>query len=236
MGSRIDIILKIASIFYLFLLSFSLIHSSIFYYFFNINIASYLEFTELVFLFTDVAEGLNLTVILFFVVLLLKIFSKNESDAPHNVVFHIKMLPYFFYILSILAVIIVIYHEPILWEKASYVIGTSFILSYSTFYIVNHFWEKEKKMALIYCSIIFFIIPLLFATGFRNYRSVILNQNDIEIIFEDNTLIKVKEELRYVGQTNNFLFLYDSLQNRSLVYKKDKIKSMTFPSSGFAKK
>ena len=233
---NLDNLSKILPLGSLFIIVCSSINLVIFYKIFDIPIVEYLEAQEYLTLFIDdillylliFGFGLGFHFISLYENKLSadkKIQQKNTKKEPQKKPGN-KILRYS---LDVLILVLVIFIAHTLFkdipnsEKASH-IGTAFfgILSLSFIHAVN---DSKSFPYLLYIAlaILSYSIMYAFEDAYEILEKTDLKKYELQI--NDNT-IKTDSTLHYLGKSKNFIFLYNSAENSSEIWKTDDLRKI----------
>jgi hypothetical protein len=104
-------------------------------------------------------------------------------------------------------------------EVAGVGIGLTLLLAFSSKTMET--WDKIFR-SLMFVTVFFFAYPL-------SKREKVLNeQQDIKIETNGGEILNIKNELRLVGETRNYLFIYDKRDSSTTVINRDKVKLIRY--------
>ena len=187
----------------------------IYYKFFNISIAAYIEPGEILLLFSE--NLINAFPIVFIILLPYYIIQKkydNPSNLQHRKYVRNIFLAILFTILFSLSMIfITIFQEFILWYECIIIILVVFINTFLIAYLI----VKRTKLRILNFKTLFIITLILLCTisivsAINDYYKIgvlHIQQNRIEIQLKvDNSKDKFDtlKDIVYIGKTRNYLF------------------------------
>ncbi len=216
----------------------------IFYNLFGIRIIDYLDLTEVLISFFDNLINYLLTTIVPMLAMLTffgkKIGEESQKsftqNSELNFVERIKSDFKEFYILIILTLVLLIFQ--LVTNKWNYQLLCT-LISYPGIYVII-FITREVRISYIkqyrytipatYINIFmmaYLFITLIIQNTFKEATEIKDEHKyfGTEIYFEKDT-IKCDSNITYVGQTKNFLFVYDIQKHKSLVFPKTKLQKL----------
>jgi hypothetical protein len=244
---------KIISIVGSLLLCAGIISQTIYYFFFNIPITEFLSISEILLLFTqDVIRYIIIFILLFFIGLLTnyrrpafrnkRLFINYTSTKSFWLRFRQyaeyrfnSLIYYFFGAVTLVA---------LLYEKAKIAYLFALYFSIELIYYIIRFLllenrrllrlkgalkKEDSNLNLSFSLGLHFIFFILCWT-LIDVQRVKYEQRYINVSFRlsTDTLIKSDSTRYYIGQTDKYLFYYDSKVNVTTVYKKDDVKQLYF--------
>ena len=211
-----------------------------YYFYFHLDISSFLTAEDLIFIIT---RWIWISILFLLVVagLIKKIgdrldsFSKAENwwNKPINR-YGFKKGIYILLLLLILFIVCLVYFKTFrnFTLTAFGIFGVIVLLLAALFAAIETFTEKKSEhlnlndWALI-CSIAFiFVYGVPFVTGMAAAENLPLSQ--IKITFEDGVVINTRDsaDLKYIGKTHNYIFLYKPSNKQCSSYRIEKVRVM----------
>lgn len=251
---------KILSIVASLLLCAGIVSQTTYYFFFNIPITQFLSINEILLLFAqDVIRYIAVTLIVFFIALLsnyrksnfrsnrLFIIYTNTKDLwerfKQYAKYRINAIVY--YLVGAVILVSLLYEK----EKIAYLFLLYFSLELIYFFIrflltenrrllriKGQLKKADSNLNLSFSWGLHFIFFILCWT-LTDVQGVKYQQRYINVSFRLNTdtFIKSDSTRYYIGQTEKYLFYYDSRLNVTTAYKKDIIKEIYFGKINFFK-
>lgn len=218
---------------------------NLFYSHFNINISEYIDFTEMITAFIpDGLLYLGMVSLVISVNFLLE--SQSERDEKKEnfnklisgetflkrLKIYLKQnIPYVF-IFIVYNTILIISHNNNDLNKSYYFFLANFILFNLIFleFKLKYFKIYNKWIDNTVHNLFFIILYFTFYIYFWNFENIKdTNKGILKICFSyTENFIQSTDNLIYVGQSKNYIFMYDKLSNESYVYPRGEIKNLSF--------
>jgi hypothetical protein len=242
------------------LLCAGIINQTVYYSFFNIPITNFLSISEILLLFTQ--DIIRYVIVLFIVIFINMIFSTDKGslefkryfinycqtiDIETRISKYLKRKKISFLTFIIVFVIF-------LWmlrgeAKILYLVTLAFFLE--TIYILLRFYifenyrkmrlkgelkKEDKHFGLLFSYSVHFVF-FVACWSIYDVRDVKYNQKYINVSFKTNYGTILSDSTKYyIGQTEKYVFLHNSVLDKTFVYKMDNIEEMYFGEINYYKK
>jgi hypothetical protein len=215
-----------------------------YYYFFNIEILNYLELSEIILLFFNTSilliAGIIFIVGLSFILdhKIMNEFDINNVDSnqtrTNKIQSSLKIGGLFILILIVLQILF----NLIIKNYMGIIFPIGFIICGIVFFVVDKYFFnvliiKSKRPFLFFTTVISFFSLLLInlitiTNSMQNAYDIRYNHFQIkQLCFSYNSkTIKTSEELLYIGETKSALFLFDSKNSETIIFKIENIDYM----------
>jgi hypothetical protein len=210
---------------YLVFIFWGLLSEFVYFNQFNIVITYYVDISEILLLQYDDVLFLMLYIVLgligfglvywsvsFFTGIVNLFKKENKFKTSYYIVTGVTVVLYFAYSY---------YHltKSDILEVAGVGIGLTLLIAFSSKTMET--WDKIFR-SLTFITIFFFAYPL-------SKREKILNeQQNIRIETNSGEILKIKDGLRLIGETKNYIFIYDKVDSSTTVINRDKVKLIKY--------
>lgn len=220
-----------------------------FYAHFNINISNYIDLTECLILFFP--HLIKYLFILFGINILFYLITSPEEDIENyqkveeiidNNKLKIRLKKFFFLnfwiFMQVISLTILGTISYFLNGKSAYIIITAALLLFTVLlsnFILLEFSRKyklanKKKFDPTYNNFIIILVLIVCNSIHGTYHEIksIENHKGDSVCFKYNSsLIQSEDNVIFVGQTRNFIFMYNNLTSETSVYPKDRLDELT---------
>jgi hypothetical protein len=244
---------KIISITATLLLCAGIVSQTVYYFFFNIPITEFLNLSEVLLLFTqDIIRYILILLVLLFISIIVN-FNKPSSrqkrffiNYVHTNSFGQRVLKYlkqrFVSIIYFLFGAIVFYALIKEGAKIIYLFGLGFSIEILYFFIRFYIFENRRKLRLqkklvnkdkgfeLFFSFGLHFIFFVVCWSLVDVQNVKYEQKYINVSFKLNneSIVSSDSISYYIGQTEKYLFHYNSKSNITTTYKKENIQEIYF--------
>ena len=222
-----------------------LLNSYSYYDYFDIQINEYLNFSETLILFSKQINPIILQTI--FIVLIVFIYSKGLSKWKKiaieeyekstglfdrvgwflNANIFIVVLSFTLLIITSFVIKIGFYH--LLLKNLFHNLEILIIVIFLVFEYRKRYFEKFKRHPDGFViNILFIAIIILLNASFKgsNYalsKDYFLPKENIEVVFSNNEFIKSNNNLIFLGQTENYIILFEKIGRKKYIYPRNRI-------------
>jgi hypothetical protein len=243
---------KIISIITTLLLCAGIVSKTVYYFFFNVPITEFLSISEVLLLFTqDIIRYVLIFIIIFLIVTIFN-YDKQKSDEKRFFIEYCQIetlkkriwrylkkrfTTLVYYIFGILIFFTLLKDG----SKVIYLFGLYFSIDILYFIIRFIIFENKRKLRLkkqlkkekrnLELSLTFGLHFLFFVICWSlvDVQKVKYEHKYINVSFTlSDTLIKSDSSKYYIGQTEKYLFYYNSITDITTAFKKDNIKEINF--------
>lgn len=223
--------IEIITLVYFYILICGITSKHIFYSFFNVNISEYLEISEIVFLMNDDLIRFLFSIIfglmlisgiqqIISVPLILISIIVNIKNKEHKTFESLEVDTWYYQILILLLSFMTLYLLKI--EITSKV---CFILGFGLKYILKYYQNITVRQAGLTVGGLLLTF-LIIINPVSKWKDIEKNTKEVSIIMDDNIKYNTGNELKYLGSTKNYTFLYNTTDSLTMVLKRSNINQL----------
>lgn len=211
-----------------FLIFLGMLKLIIYYSFFGVHIVQYIQFSEIL---SSFLEDLNLIILLFLILIIhgvvgFKLIVSNSSDFSNlrtiSKSLNSKFAIWYYPIAFILSYILFVVYPNLFWAYFTVILFFSFLMVlFKRYFSKIKLDETWSQIAFFSLLIVFFTINL----AIKDVINTRKNSRKVEIQLKDEC-IKLNSNERFIGKTNEYLFISNVENNRIRIINCNEVKSL----------